>query len=54
MKDLKNNGIYPSRKAVKRVYGKNIIFNDYFKKIWIETLEELGLTTEICDYDNYM
>ena len=44
MKLLWQRGIFPSRKALTRELGKRVINNDYYKKVWKDTLEELGCT----------
>ena len=46
MKLLLQRGIFPSRKALTREFGKRIINNDYYKEVWKETLEELGCTID--------
>lgn len=50
MKLLMQMGIFPSRKALSRQLGKRTVTNDEERRVWFETLEELGFTSE--DYKN--
>lgn len=39
---LHERGIYPGRKRLNNELGRNLIADDNDKKVWIETLKELG------------
>lgn len=46
MKLLKQEGIYPTVRAVKSITNINVFTNDFYSEVRHKTLEELGCTVE--------